>query len=60
MKIQYTCRHCGRANYIKSFWEWFRKPHFGTRKRIRCDRCGKVSYMKRWDNRTILDWPTDK
>lgn len=60
MRVRYTCKYCNETNEITSFWQWFRTPHFGTKKRLRCKSCDKVSYMKRQDGRTILDWPTEK
>ena len=60
MKVRYTCKHCSETNEITNFWKWFWTPHFGTRKRLRCKACNKVSYMQRQDDRKILDWPTEK
>jgi hypothetical protein len=60
MLVRYTCKHCNETNEITSLWKWFWTPHFGTRKRLRCKACDKVSYMRRQDGRKILDWPTEK
>ena len=60
MKVRYTCKYCNETNEITSFWKWFCTLHFGTKKRLCCKNCNKVSYMKRQDGRTILDWPTEK
>ena len=60
IRVRYTCKHCNETNEITDFWKWFRTPHFGTRKRLRCKVCNKVSYMKRQDGRKILDWYTEK
>ena len=55
MEVKYICKHCEETNYITSKWKWFFTPHLGVRKRLRCTRCDKVSYMKRQDNRKVLD-----
>ena len=60
MEVKYTCKYCNETNYIRSIRKWLSTPHFGTRKRLRCTKCGKISYMKRQDNRKILDWYTEK
>ena len=60
MLVRYICKHCNETNEITDFWKWFWTPHFGTRKRLRCKACNKVSYMKRQDGRKILDWYTEK
>lgn len=60
MEVKYTCKHCGETNYITSKWKWFLTPHLGTKKYLRCIKCNKKSYMKRQDNRKILDWYTEK
>ena len=60
MLIRYTCKHCGETNTITNIVKWLFTPHLGTRKRLHCTTCNKVSYMKRQDRRKILDWYTEK
>ena len=60
MEVKYTCKNCNETNKIISGLKWFFTPHLGTRKRLRCTRCDKASYMKRQDNRKVLDWYTEK
>ena len=61
MKLKYTCRYCGYTNEINSFWKWFSTPHFGSKKRIRCEACNDRHFMERqnWFGPKWLDWPKD-
>ena len=58
-EIKYTCRYCGKANTITTFWKWFWTPHFGSRKWIKCKHCeAKRHFMKRqdWNKPWWFDW----
>lgn len=56
--INYTCPHCGTTNTIHSFWRWLFTAHFGAKKWIRCEDCGRRSFMERqgWTGPKWLDW----
>ena len=60
--LTYTCRECGNKNKITSFWKWFWTPHFGAKKRLKCEHCSaRRHYMKRenWSGPSWIDWPKD-
>jgi len=63
IELEYTCKECGCSNYIFSIWKWLFVPHFGSKKLLRCTKCGaSAHYMarKNWDGPKWLDWPVEK
>ena len=61
VNIEYTCRECGKSNFITNFWKWFYTPHFGSKKWLKCQHCGKRHFMERtnWTGPKWLDWHED-
>lgn len=42
----FTCKHCGHQ-FIPSFWKWFFVPHIASRRYMKCEKCKKLSLMRR-------------
>jgi hypothetical protein len=45
-KFVFTCKKCGHQ-FIPSFWKWFFAPHLASRRYFKCEKCKKVSLMRR-------------
>ena len=45
-KFVFTCRRC-EHQFIPSFWAWFFVPHFASRRYLKCEKCGKHTWMRR-------------
>lgn len=45
-KFVFTCRNC-EHQFIPTFWAWFFVPHFGSRRYLKCEKCGKCTWMRR-------------
>lgn len=45
-KFVFTCSKCGHQ-FIPSFWVWFFVPHLGSRRYLKCEKCGKRTWMRR-------------
>lgn len=60
MKVTYICPNCGVAKAVSSFWKWFSTPHFGAKKRFKCEYCGERHWMSRLDGVKFFDLPYTK
>lgn len=45
-KFVFTCPKCGHQ-FIPTFWAWFFVPHLGSRRYLKCEKCGKRTWMMR-------------
>jgi predicted RNA-binding Zn-ribbon protein involved in translation (DUF1610 family) len=45
-KFIFTCPECG-YKFTPFFFTWLFVPHIGSRRLFKCDKCGKIRYMKR-------------
>ena len=45
-KFVFTCKHCGHQ-FIPSFWTWFFVLHIGSKRYMKCEKCKKISWMRR-------------
>lgn len=45
-KYIFTCPKCGHQS-IPTFWTWFLVPHIGSRRYMKCEKCHKLSWMRR-------------
>ena len=47
-KYTFTCSKCGHK-FIPDFLRWFISPHIFSLRYFRCDKCGKLCWMRRKD-----------
>lgn len=45
-KFVFTCHNC-EHQFIPTFWAWFFVPHIGSRRYLKCEKCGTRSFMRR-------------
>ena len=45
-KFVFTCKHC-KHQFIPSFWTWFFVPHIASKRYMKCEKCKKLSLMRR-------------
>lgn len=45
-KFVFTCPKC-EHQAIPTFWTWFFVPHLGSRRYMKCEKCTKISWMRR-------------
>ena len=45
-KFVFTCSNCEHQS-IPAFWAWFFVPHLGSRRYLKCEKCGKHTWMRR-------------
>ncbi len=45
-KFIFTCTNC-EHQFIPTFWTWFFVPHIFSKRYMKCEKCGKRSWMRR-------------
>lgn len=45
-KFTFKCKYCGHQ-FIPSFWTWLFVPHIASRRYMKCEKCKKLSLMRR-------------
>ena len=45
-KFVFTCPKC-EHQFIPTFWTWIFVPHIGSRRYMKCEKCHKISWMRR-------------
>lgn len=45
-KFVFTCPKC-EHQFIPTFWAWLLVPHLGSGRYMKCEKCNKISWMRR-------------